>query len=324
MGTTAYKLLVIDGASHTLLAVDGPSGKILHELSFPPDYTPTDIAVNIECTRAYLPAASTSGNNVIFAVDLKDYSLSRLSISIPYPAQFTLSPDNDYTAAYLTDPAGTLYRLDLKTMTLAGLGTPGTKASCVGLATDNTALYSAWEHESGGTVAVFSLQGRLVWQRDVAGIPTNIILDSGRCLLVPFTNTAFTGEGVVLFNIARKNLTTPTVITVQCPSCPSGLAAYPCHAAVPPDGKTAYIASEDSSSVIVLDLASARIIDRFVIGRSISRLYLIPDSHLAIASSNLFGDLCCIDLNCGELLSVTATNRQLLSYIAVLPAGEPS
>ncbi|WP_021168145.1 hypothetical protein SOV_51430 [Sporomusa ovata DSM 2662] len=243
-------------------------------------------------------------------------SLYSLPIEIPYPAQFIL-PNTSTPIAYLAEPCGNLHRIDLTTMSLELLGAPAAKASCVGLAANAEAIYTAWEHTAGGTVMELGTAGTITWQYDIAGIPTNILLVEDR-LIVPFTNTAFTSEGIALFDIS-KNRPSPAVVTIQCPSCPSGLSAYPCHAAVAADNKTAYIVNEDGASVFVIDLETAQVIDRLTIGRSLSRLYLLPDSHLAIGTSNLFADLSLIDLTGGPLLAITNTKRQLLSTIAILP-----
>ncbi|XEQ99362.1 hypothetical protein SPX_42610 [Sporomusa paucivorans] len=243
-------------------------------------------------------------------------SLYCLPLCIPYPAQFVLA-QADAATAYLAEPCGSIHRLDLTTMNAELLGTPATKASCVGLAADAESIYTAWEHNAGGTIMALSMTGAILWQYDMAGIPTNIIL-AGNRLIVPFTNTAFAGEGVVLFNLSKKP-SSPVIVTIQCSSCPSGLAAYPCHAAVTADNRTAYIVNEDGASIFVIDLETAQIIDRLTIGRSLSRLYLIPDSQSAIGTSNLFADLSLIDLANGSLLAVTNTKRQLLSTMAILP-----
>jgi len=243
-------------------------------------------------------------------------SLYCLPITIPYPAQFIL-PKTATLIAYLAEPCGNLHRLDLTTMSLELLGAPAVKASCVGLAADADAIYTAWEHQAGGTIMGLGTDGTITWQYDIAGIPTNIILAENR-LIVPFTNTAFTSEGVALFDLSKK-CPSPAVVTIQCPSCPSGLAAYPCHAALAADNKTAYIVNEDGASVFVIDLETAQVIDRLTIGRSLSRLYLLPDNHSAIGTSNLFADLSLLDLTDGSLLAVTNTKRQLLSTIAILP-----
>ncbi|WP_083945564.1 YncE family protein [Sporomusa sphaeroides] len=250
------------------------------------------------------------------AVNLTSLSLYCLPLCIPYPAQFVLA-QADATTAYLAEPCGSIHRLDLTTMNAELLGTPAAKASCVGLAADAESIYTAWEHNAGGTIMALSMTGAILWQYDMAGIPTNIIL-AGNRLIVPFTNTAFAGEGVVLFNLSKKP-SSPVIVTIQCSSCPSGLAAYPCHAAVTADNRTAYIVNEDGASIFVIDLETAQIIDRLTIGRSLSRLYLIPDSQSAIGTSNLFADLSLIDLANGSLLAVTNTKRQLLSTMAILP-----
>lgn len=309
-----YKLLAVDAATHAVIIADGLSGEIVTELAYSPELSPTELVVTPDYTKAYLPCAATNGKNGILAVNLTSLSLYRLPISIPYPAQFVL-PDN--SLAYLAEPGGALYRLDLTTMSSQSLGAPAIKSSCVGLAADAEKIYAAWEHHAGGTVMELAADGTISWQYDIAGIPTNIILADQR-LIVPFTNTAFTGEGVALFNLNKKRVS-PAVVTIQCPSCPSSLAAYPCHAAVTPDNQTAYIVNEDGASIFVINLNTAQVVDRLAIGRSLSRLYLIPGTELAIGTSNLFADLSLIDLASGPLLAVTNTKRQLLSTIAILP-----
>ncbi|QDR83020.1 YncE family protein [Sporomusa termitida] len=295
--------------------MDGPSGEILTELAFSPELSPTELTVTADYTKAYLPCANTSGKNEILTVNLINQTLYSLPMTIPYPAQFILA-ETSLTSAYLAEACGTLHRFDLAAMSSQTLGAPAVKASCVGLAADAGRIYAAWEHHAGGTIMELDTNGNIAWQNDIAGIPTNIILAGSR-LIVPFTNTAFTGEGVALFNLSKKRRI-PLVVTIQCPSCRS-LAAYPCHAAVAPDNQTAYIVNEDGASIFVIDLSTAQIIDRLAIGRSLSRLYLIPNTDQAIGTSNLFADLSLIDLASGQLLAVTNTQRQLMSSIAILP-----
>lgn len=314
-GVKPYKILAVDDAAHAIIIADGVSGEILTELNFNPELTPTELAVTPDLTKAYLPCVNTNGQNSILTVNLTSLATYALPLSIPYPAQFSLSAENPGTA-YLAEPCGNLHRLDLTTMSSQLLGAPAAKASCVGLAVDSEKIYTAWEHSAGGTVMELDLTGNLSWQYDIGGIPTNVILGGNR-LIVPFTNTAFTGEGIAFFNLSKKR-PSPTVVTIQCPICPSGLATYPCHAAIA-DNQTAYIVNEDGASIFRIDLETAQITDRLPIGKSLSRLYLIPDSKLALGTSNLFGDLSLIDLAAGSLIAVTSTERQLLSTIAVLP-----
>ncbi len=296
--------------------MDGPSGEIQTELPFSPDLSPTELTVTADYTKAFLPCANTSGKNEILTVNLLSRTLYSLPMAIPYPAQFILA-ETTQTSAYLAEACGTLHHLDLAAMSSQTLGAPAVKASCVGLAADAERIFAAWEHHAGGTIMELDINGNIAWQNDIAGIPTNIILAGSR-LIVPFTNTAFTGEGVALFNLSKKRRT-PMVVTIQCPSCPSSLAAYPCHAAVAADNQTAYIVNEDGASIFVIDLSTAQIVDRLAIGRSLSRLYLIPNTDQAIGTSNLFADLSLIDLASGQLLAVTNTQRQLMSSIAILP-----
>jgi len=314
-----YQLLVIDDTTHSLLLVDSPNGKIIAEMPYPSGFTPTELFLAPDLTKAYMPAVGKSGSGALLVANLEQRSIYRLPMKLPQPIQFTLSPDGN--RAYLSDPDGTLYTLDIPTMSLKSLGNPAT-ATCVGLAADHNALYSVWELKDQGTLAVFNQSGQLINEHTLPGIPTNITLDACGHIFIPFTTNNFTIEGVMCFNKAKSDDDTPDVITAErCiyPYTTSPSAAYPSHVATWPNEHLAYIVNEESSSITVIDSNTAAIIRHIEIGRSISCLHILPGGDFGIATSHIFADLSMIDLRNGRLLATTDTKRELLAYMAIIP-----
>jgi len=315
-----YQLLVIDDTTHSLLLVDSPNGEIIAEIPYPSGFTPTELFLSPDLTKAYMPAIGKSGSGALLVANLAQRSIYRLPMKLPQPIQFTLAPDG--ISAYLSDLDGKLYALDISTMSLSSWGNPA-KATCVGLAADHDAIYSVWELEDQGTLAVFNPRGELITEHTLPGIPTNITLDACGHIFIPFTTTNFTIEGVMCFNKTRLDDNTPAVITGdRCiyPYSTSPSAAYPSHVATWPDEHLAYVVNEESSSITVIDSNTAAIIRHIDIGRSISCLHILPGGEFGIATSHIFADLSMIDLRNGRLLATTDTKRELLAYIAVIPS----
>lgn len=310
-----YKLLAIDASSHSLLMVDGPSGEILCEIAYPAKYSPTSLAITADRTKAFIPVVEPDGAGALFAVNLAAQSLYRLPVVLPHPAQFALSPEG--TSAYLADTEGAIYSLDIALLSLKRWGQCD-NSTCIGLAAVPDGICSAWEERSGGIIAVFSSEGKLLRETSILGIPTNISIDQSGRIIVPFTASKISGEGLAVLDY-KKNGGIPAIATIQCPSCSLGHRAYPCYAALSPDGCTAYVVNEDSGSISVIDVNNARPLDWFTVGRSISSLHILPDSRFALASSNMFCDLCLIDLVNGRLLTYTDTARDILCHIIVMP-----
>lgn len=317
MEMAPFNLLVLDASRHNLLLVDGLKGDALAKMAYPAEYTPTGLAIASDMSKAYIPAVHQTGSGALFAANLKTYSLYRLPVEIPQPLQFSLAPDN--TTIYLTAPDGILYILNASTLELTACGQAGNEScTCVGLAADTNDVYSAWEIDNGGVVAIFNRSGKLLDEHHVEGIPTNIIYDKNGAIMIPFTSNGTSGEGLFIFRLQKDG--PPSVVSVQCPTCVQSNGAYPCQVAVAPDGQTAYLVNEDSGSITIVDIINSAIVDHFSIGRSISALTILPDSRFAVASSNMFSDLSLIDLVNGRLLSFTENNREILTPIAVLPA----
>lgn len=314
-----YQLLVLDDTSHALLLIDGPTGKILSEMPYQAGFIPTELALSADSTKAYIPVVGAKDNGAILVANLTQKSIYRLPIKIPQPTQFTLSPDSLH--AYFSDPDGILYALDIQTMSLKCWGTPA-KAACVGLAADHNGVYSVWEHNDQGSLAMFSLSGQLLSEHTIPGIPTNITLDACGHIYIPFTTTKFTVEGIIFFNEITEEDHTPGIINAQrCiyPYSTSPSAAYPSHVATWPADHLAYVVNEENASITVIDSNTAAIIRHIEIGRSISCLHILPGGQFGIATSHIFADLCMIDLVNGRLLSTTDTNREILGYVAIMP-----
>jgi DNA-binding beta-propeller fold protein YncE len=311
--TGPFTLLAIDALSHAVLIVDGPSGEILTELPLPRGFSAIDLAVSADGSTAYISLGRDDGTGSLRLLDLKSHTLDSSSPLIPYPAKFCLAPIGQ--TVYLTDRSGALFAFALGTSSLTAWNKPPDAGLCAGLACDGEALYGVWENAGGGVLASFDRQGGRVAEHAIGGIPTNLILDRG-LLFVPFTASAFSGEGIC-FLAPKQNDGPCAVVTFQCSRCSAVAKAYPVHVTVDPDKQVAYVACEDNATVAVVDIAGARLLASIPLGRSVSRLALLPDRRFAVASSNMFADLCLVDLVNKRPLSFTATKRELLAPLAV-------
>lgn len=324
METQPYQLVVIDDTTHALLLVDGHRGEIIAEMPYPAEYTPTELQLSPDHSKVYMPVIKNNGKGALFVANLEQHSIYRLPVELPAPTQFTLSPKGN--CAYLADPNGGLYSLTIPAMSLTPWGNPA-EASCVGLTANQTAVYSVWEHDNQGTLAVFSPEGRLEQEYPLPGIPTNVVFDGEEHILIPFTSTAFTLEGIIIFTITKTTDSVPSIMTSRTCMYPKSTnlsPAYPSHIAVCPEKELAYVVNEENASIAVITIQSAAISHHIELGRSISCLHILPGGQLAIAASHIFADLSMIDLPNRRLLSVTDTERQLLGYIAVIPRDRKS
>jgi hypothetical protein len=169
-----FNLLVIDASSHSLLLIDALTGQALSKMPYPADYSPIGLAVTSDLSKAYLPAVHQNNGGALFAVNLKACSLYQLPIKIPHPLQFALAPDD--ITVYFTAADDILYSLDITTLKLTLCGQASNRTcSCVGLAVSAENIYSAWEIDNGGIIAILDRDGKLADEYPVSGIPTNII-----------------------------------------------------------------------------------------------------------------------------------------------------
>lgn len=317
-----FNILAIDALHKTVFCASGITGEIIWETPYPAAYTITELTIDRSTLKVYLPAVDSTGHGALFIIDLADRALQKMPLELPHPLQFALLPEKQ--TAYLVDAENTLHAIDLAALSITAWGSPlGEEIACVGLEANSLGLYTAWEQGPSGVALAFDFQGNLLYQQELPGIPTNIILGSDGQILIPFTTVNYTKEGIILIKQNRDpaDENTPAVITTKCCLCSntaSPYAIYPSHAAIAPDGHTSYIVNEESASLTVFDLTTATITGHIQIGRSISYLHILPGGKFGLASSHMFADLCLIDLVNGRLLSTTNSAREILGYIAVI------
>jgi YVTN family beta-propeller protein len=315
MDTVPYKLLVVDTENSTVLLTDGESGEIIREWPFPGEYSPVDIQLTADSAVAYIPTSNNQGRGALFSISLPAGQLTQLQLDLPAIERFAAGPQ--FGQAVVATRDGALFLLDITKRSLSLFGRSGEPTACVGLATDANAVYTVWQHDQNGVLAIFSSDGQLCDERFLPGLPTNLS-QSERYLYIPFTTTSDGEEGMLL--LQKKCIeAAPRVISLH--HCPNEAAfrIYPCHVAVTPDESTAYVVHEDSANVSVIDIASASVSGYIPVGRSLSGLTLLPDSQFAVAGSYMFADLSLIDLVNRRLLSLTDGERELFGQVAVLP-----
>lgn len=305
-----YRLLVIDTSSHALLMVDGPSGYIENELYYPDNVSPTGLFVTCDQSRAYMPAADAGGKGALFAVNIEASSLYRLPIDVPHLTQFALAANQ--VVAYASDPGGTLYILDLVTLTVSPCGQSATSSVCNGLTVSGGRLYSVWEKENTGILATFDDQANLLSEQSLPGIPSGITSNSG-LILTTFTNGPDDLEGVALFRPSTEG--DPELITLSTTTI-SGKRLYPCSPLVTTDGQTAYIVNEDGQSISILELGNSTVSGLIQADRPLSSLALIHEGPLAIASAE--NALMLIDMVTKRPLAITDTPRRLAQHFAII------
>lgn len=315
MDSLPYKFLVIDTEASSLLLTDGASGEILEEWTLPRDFMPLDLQLDADKTIVYIPAINATDRGALFTLNLLDRRLSRLPLDLPSIERFALGPAKG--SGILATRDGALFTLDSCRKNLSLFGRSCSPSTCVGLATDQTFIYTVWQHEANGILAVFSGDGHLVEERFLPGLPTNLIVSAGY-IFVPFTAAGAGSEGLIILAKSGLAEAQPKIITVQhCPAEPA-FRTYPCYVAITPDETTAYLVHEDSATISVVDVTQAAITGYIPVGRSLSYLTLLPDTKLAVAGSNMFADLSLIDLVNQKLISLTDTERELFGQIAVI------
>lgn len=311
----SFQVLIADYSSHAILLADVPTGEILSEIPYPAPIKPMAILVTEDKKTAYIPAAKSGGSGLLFALSLETLSLYQMPVELPHPIQFALAPGGKH--AYLAGPDSTLCSLNLMSMDLAIWGHMPEDCTCVGITAADNEIYTVWEHEAGGTLAVFNRQGQLQVQHPFVGTPTSLMMTKEGLLIIPYTS-AYAGEGVTLFPTDSHSGNCPASITLQCSHCARGVRAYPNHAVVSPDGTLLYVVNEDSSSLSIIDLPQAFVSGCIPIGHSLSQIAVSADGRFAIGASNAFADLCLIDLINRRLLSITNTSRELSGFITAL------
>jgi YVTN family beta-propeller protein len=178
-------------------------------------------------------------------------------------------------------------------------------------------VYTVWQHEDNGILAIFSLDGQLLDERLLLGLPTNLT-QSEQYLFIPFTAAQTGDEGLWLLTKTLPAVP-PTTIPLHHCANEADFRTYPCYVAVTPDEALAYVVHEDSANISVIDIASASVSGYIPVGRSLSCMALLPNAQFAVAGSYMFADLSLIDLVNRRLLSLTDGERELFGQIAVIP-----
>lgn len=306
------QLLAVDLTERQVVWIHQSTGELIAAIPFEDGFLPAGLTLNAEKTKACMPAIEKD-TGTIFIFDLSCKKSYRLPLQLPAPQQCSISPD--FSKIYFSAPDATLYEIQLATLTARPFAQPD-DGICAALAVDAAGnLYTAWESNSGGTLAVFSPEGLLSFEQSLDGIPTNLHLTEAD-ILVPFTESSTYGEGLAIFPM--NQIETPVYLTVHASTLDGTPRAYPCHATVRKDQQIAYLVNEDSASITVIHLQKRKIIHSFSLGRSITSLYLLPDERFAIAASNMFADLAYIDLINGKLLSIAQSDHEFSRFIAVL------
>lgn len=311
MDITPFKLLLLDAAAGAVLLADGPSGEILADLPLPSGLAPVDMAADPAAGIGLVALTGPGGTGALCRFSLARPLLERLPLALTHPARLALAAGG---TAYLADATGSLYALNLTSLSVEAWERPAGCGPCVGLVAGDSCLWAAWEYGDGGLLAAYGPDGPQGQPYRLGGLPTNLVRDPKGRLVVPFTASPFSGEGLVVADPSAGG--PPAVIPLLCSRCAAGQRLFPAHAAVQDD--TAYVACEDSASVAVVDLAAGRASGAIFLGRSVSRLALVAGGRFAVATSNASAELAFIDLVNRRPLSFTASGRELLSPLAVL------
>lgn len=314
MDTMPYKLLIADTENSVLALINGTSGEIEVEWSFPREYAPLDICLSPDGKTAYIPANQSDDHSVLFIFSL-DNGLSQLPFELPVIEQF--APGSSENQAFLVSRNNTLHVLDIKQCSSKLIGHCDSAAICVGLKAEQSTIYTVWQQEDTGVLAIFTPNGDLLSEQHLPGLPTNLSL-SNHYVYIPFTTAATGSEGMLLF---KKDLSAPpAVIRLNDCSHEAAFRIHPCFVAVPPDESFAYIVHEESVNISIVEIATSSVIGYIPVGRSVSCLTLLPDAKFAIAGSNMFADLSLVDLVNRRLLSLTDSDREVFGKVALFPS----
>lgn len=317
MEDAPFGLILADMAQHTILLVDGNTSEITAELPYPPAYRPQSF-VPAPPHAVYITATQDGSAGGVLKLALAAPTLSVLTAALP-AAPTAAAWDAERRLLFVAHAGAGLCNIDEQ-----GTVTPldgQISGEIVGLIATGGLLHAAIVRDAGGALLTLDETGRAAAIWEVAGTPTNLHLTPDKhTLAMPFTATAFTGEGLITFPLAADGLPqAPQIIHIQCSSM-VGLHAYPCYAAFSADSRLAYVVNEDCATISVLNLAAHTAGGCIPIGRSISELHLRPDGRLAFATSHLFADLTVIDLVNGRPLAASALPQEIYGRMCLVNA----
>lgn len=318
MDLPQYKILAADLSQHALLIFDCPSCRTIAQIPYPASVVPVKLVVKQDGKKAYMAANDqAAGKGCLYVLNLDALSLYQLPIDMPPIGQFALHPNG--TAAYMAGTDSTLRHFDTASLSLDVWGCPGSHAACTGLTVTDTGIFTIWEENSKGALLSFDHNGRLAHEATFSAVPTSITAAPTSSLIITFTSSQEAGEGVLMLDDALSSCQEPSIITTLCPKDLLSHQNYPVYAALASNGSTAYIVNEESASVSIVDLKQQIVTGYILVGRGISRLYILPGNTFALASSSLFADLILIDLVNSKVLSTTLPQHELHPDIALLP-----
>lgn len=299
-------LVLFDMTDHALVCVELPHGHILHRARLACDEQP--LALLIDGCRIYLFANSRTHGTLYTLSDDCD-RLVRASGILPSAEQVCLSPDG--TSLYLSSHSHRIYRFLLSEGKLTSLISSDT--ACLALACQDDCLYTVRESPFGSIFACYDQSGTPLYEHLLSGVVTTLCLKDDICYL-PFVKSRLHGEGLYLFDLA--NTTEITTISLGTRASPT-MSVYPYSVLTSPD--VIYLVCENGAAVTCIDAHTHRIEGSIFLGRSITRLYALPDSRFALATSNMFADLLLVDLVNRRLLTLSLCSHELFHQLIVLP-----
>jgi hypothetical protein len=316
-----YQMLLFDEAAHKILHVHGLSGTFIAATPYPSDMEPLDAVLLNESIVYILAINEVTGKNVIFQYLATEKTLSPQKklrpLPIPDIAPLQIAVDEQASQLMIACEDGSLYVWYNQALRL--FGRPQQRAVCVGIQIVGDSIYTIWEQEQGGTIALFNRQGKLLSEQLIPGIPTQLLLTKETLLLVSYTSTQWTGEGLALLETTNSTLKLVQVIPFNCPLQP--IKTYPAAITLSPTENTAYVIHEDGGFISKINLTTKTLDATWLIGHSISSLHFLPDNRFAIGPSRKFADLTLIDMTLGEPVSITnSPERMLLGLLLILPA----
>jgi DNA-binding beta-propeller fold protein YncE len=315
-----YQMLLFDGAAHKIIHIDGSNGSIIAEVGYPPDIEPVDTATFDDKIIYILAINETTNKGIIFQYLANERKLSPdkklRPLPIPDISPLQIAIDDKKSRLIIACEDGSLYIWQNHALSLLGHTQQG--AICVGIQIVGDYIYTIWEHEQGGIIALLNEQGLLLDEFFLPGIPTHLAVTATGLLLVSYTCTLFTGEGLALLETSDAKLACPKAIPFNCPFQP--IKTYPTFIAISPTENTAYVIHEDGGFISKIDLTEKKLAATWLISHSISSLHFLPDDRFAIGPSFKFADLTLIDINAGEAVSITnSPERRLLGLMRILP-----
>ncbi len=317
----SYQMLLFDQAAHKILHVDGLSGAFTAEISYPADIEPLDAVMLSESIIYILAIHETTGKKNIFQyfATCKKLTPDKRVRALPIPdiSPVQIAIDEQKQQLIIACDDGSLYVWCNNALSL--LGRTQQEATCVGIHITDDSIYTIWEQEQGGIIALFNKQGKLISEYFLPGIPTQLMVTATKLLLVTYTCTLLTGEGLALLETQDSKLQLIKAIPFNCPFQP--IKTYPAAITISPTENTAYVVHEDGGFISKIDLTTKMLVATWLIGHSISSLHFLPDNRFAMGPSRKFADLILIDMTSGEPVSITSSpERCLLGLLVILPA----